>query len=325
MGRWSSSPAPGTGKTRVIVERVRWLLETQGGPPARADPRPDLQRQGGRGAAASASSRPSAPATAARLTVTNFHSFCQRILTESRRRRRAAAATRTSSTASARSCSSRDLRPSLGARLPRATGALRRLRQVHQPGEGRAGHARTTSTPSSPRSARSSRTRYGSYEPARDGSRRRATCAPLRDVRGAYARLRAQRARRGRGEELDYDADAAEKAADREARRTIAGDGKAQHRNQFTADAARRRSTPLADTYVADGAALEVLRLTELASSTAPTRTSSRAAARSTSASRSPPSRSCSSAGPTSCAATSASSATSWSTSSRTRTSPRSS
>ena len=40
----------GTGKTRVIVERVRHLLETAPGPPARAPPRPDLQRQGGRGA-----------------------------------------------------------------------------------------------------------------------------------------------------------------------------------------------------------------------------------------------------------------------------------
>ena len=85
----------GTGKTRVIVERCRWLLETKGagtldadgrllsaepqpqprpGPPipgpaaSRADPRPDLQREGRAGAPGRGSTRRSAPATRARIS-----------------------------------------------------------------------------------------------------------------------------------------------------------------------------------------------------------------------------------------------------------------
>ncbi len=52
--------------------------------------------------------------------------------------------------------------------------------------------------------------------------------------------------------------------ADREARRAIAGDGSARRRNQFAA-ADLPRIDALAETYVADGAALEVLRVSELA------------------------------------------------------------
>ena len=58
---WGDGPlvviaGAGTGKTRVIVERVRWLLETNGSADdptcsSRADPGPDLQREGRAGAA----------------------------------------------------------------------------------------------------------------------------------------------------------------------------------------------------------------------------------------------------------------------------------
>src|SRR4029079_9208574 len=72
----------GTGKTRVIVERVRHLLETQ------ADLKPEqilvltynvkatkeLQDRLGRALGA---------AVSAHLSVSNFHSFCHRILSES--------------------------------------------------------------------------------------------------------------------------------------------------------------------------------------------------------------------------------------------------
>ena len=89
---------------------------------------------------------------------------------------------------------------------------------------------------------------------------------PVRDVRSDYARLRRNERQEELGKEIEYDADAAEKAADREARRTIAGTGEALHAQQVR----RRSATPaidaLADTYVEDGAALEVMRLAEIAS-----------------------------------------------------------
>src|SRR5918999_5925475 len=68
----------GTGKTRVIVERVRWLLETKPdllpeqilvltyNVKAARDLQERLEEAVG-------------PATRARITVSNFHSFCHRI------------------------------------------------------------------------------------------------------------------------------------------------------------------------------------------------------------------------------------------------------
>ena len=124
----------GTGKTRVIIERVRWLLETkgegtrdaQGGclrEPHRRVRTPSRRPQRTRGHLASGTPatdprRPTGtapstgrsspeqilvltynvkaakelqtrlddavgPATRARMTVSNFHSFCNRVLTES--------------------------------------------------------------------------------------------------------------------------------------------------------------------------------------------------------------------------------------------------
>ena len=131
------------------------------------------------------------PATRARMTVSNFHSFCQHVLTESAADA-GLPARPTCSTASARcSCSgtsgpSLDLRYHTRLRVPG-------LRGLHQPGQGRAGHARTTSTPSWPRSA-------AVYEaPLRRASTRpslrletQGNLEPLREVRGAYAEPRAR-------------------------------------------------------------------------------------------------------------------------------------
>src|SRR5206468_13088800 len=88
---------------------------------------------------------------------------------------------------------------------------------------------------------------------------------PLRPARAAYADLRrAERAAEAGDENPRPNPEDLEKAADREARRTVAGDGRALYRNQFRpADLPRIDS--LAATYVVDGAALEVLRLFELA------------------------------------------------------------
>ena len=72
----------GTGKTRVIIERVRYLLEH------RADLLPEqlLVLTYNVKAARELQERLDEAvgrATRARITVTNFHSFCQRILTDS--------------------------------------------------------------------------------------------------------------------------------------------------------------------------------------------------------------------------------------------------
>lgn len=71
----------GTGKTRVIVERVRWLLET--------DPelRPEQLLVLTYNVMAARELRERieeriSPAQAARLSVSNFHSFCHRVLRE---------------------------------------------------------------------------------------------------------------------------------------------------------------------------------------------------------------------------------------------------
>src|SRR6476659_981159 len=83
---WGDGPVvviagAGTGKTRVIVERVRWLLDNREGllpenllvltynvKPAR-----ELQER---------LDQTVGTATRARIAVSNFHSFCHRILTE---------------------------------------------------------------------------------------------------------------------------------------------------------------------------------------------------------------------------------------------------
>ena len=102
--------------------------------------------------------------------------------------------------------------------------------------------------------------RYGSYEAAAARLEVQGNLDPLRPVRGAYAGVRANERAEARGEVRTYKADAAEKIADREARRTIAGTGHAVGRNQFSRDD-HPRIDALAASYVVDGAALEVLRL----------------------------------------------------------------
>ncbi len=72
----------GTGKTRVIVERVKWLLDTK----PDLVPEQTLVLTYNVKAARELQTRIEGavgPAVRARITVGNFHSFCHRILTES--------------------------------------------------------------------------------------------------------------------------------------------------------------------------------------------------------------------------------------------------
>ena len=83
---WGDGPVvviagAGTGKTRVIVERVRWLLANREG----LLPENLLVLTYNVKAARELQQRLDqtvGTATRARMSVSNFHSFCQRILTE---------------------------------------------------------------------------------------------------------------------------------------------------------------------------------------------------------------------------------------------------
>ena len=143
----------------------------------------------------------------------------------------------------------RDIRPTLAARLPHATGRCSDFVAVHQPGQGRAGHARRLRRASSPRSGASSRSDTASLRRRRPASPRRATSTPLREVRKAYARVRDARARRGRWRGAPtYDAG----AADEDGRPRGPPHGRRprprRSRGAAPAGAARRRSTELAAT-----------------------------------------------------------------------------
>ena len=257
----------GTGKTRVIVERVRQLLETQRRTSLPgAAPRPDLQRQGGQGAPARGSSRPSASATRARMTVSNFHSFCQRILTENA----------ADAGLPPRPGRARRRRPGPPAQGPPA-GPPPRL-----PRRPSGGSARSSSSSTGPRTSWSRPADFDAFV----AEERRVFEDALRQLRGrrrparrqgqpasrsarsasAYAwRPRATSAPRPAARRREYDPrwPSRRPPTARPAARSPAT-ASAHPRSWFAADD-QPRIDELADTYVADGAALEVLRLTELA------------------------------------------------------------
>ncbi|MEP7378009.1 MAG: ATP-dependent DNA helicase [Chloroflexota bacterium] len=262
---WGDGPVvviagAGTGKTRVIVERVKYLLEHQ------ADLLPEnvlvltynvkaarkLQDE---------LDKAVGPQTRARIAVSNFHSFCQRILTEN-----AADAGLPPRPdvldGVAQVLLLKDIRPSLhlvyhsdwwlGGFVQLINRAKDEL--VH-PDEFDAFVAEER---------RVFEDRYESFEAAAARLDIQGNLKPIRDVRSAHAWIRTNERAEARGEEPTYDPEAANKTADREARRTIAGTGRAQGRNSFSEED-RPRIDALAASYVVDGAALEVLRLTELA------------------------------------------------------------
>lgn len=228
---WGDGPlvviaGAGTGKTRVIVERVRWLLETKGADAQRDDPllpeqilvltynvkaAKELQARIEKAVGVAARSR---------MTVTNFHSFCHRILTEN--------------AADAGLPPHPDVLDGIGQVL-----LLKDIRpQLHLVYHGdrwlgdfvkfisRAKDELVTRDDFDAYVDEERRTfeaRYGSYESAAARLEVQGNLKPLRDVRAAYAGIRANERAEARGETPDYKPDAADKIADREARRTISG------------------------------------------------------------------------------------------------------
>ncbi|MDO8485659.1 MAG: UvrD-helicase domain-containing protein, partial [Candidatus Limnocylindrales bacterium] len=264
---WGDGPlvviaGAGTGKTRVIVERCRWLLEHCGG----LLPEHLLVLTYNVKAAKELQTRLDQVvgiAARSRMTVTNFHSFCQRILTES-----AADAALPPRPDVLDGVAQVLLLKDIGPQLPlvyhtRSNWALANFVQFIN---------RAKDELVSPddfdayldEERRVFEARNGSFEAAAARLETQGNLLPLRKVQGAYAGIRANERAEDRGESPEYDPDAADKTADREARRTLAGTGRAQGRGRFD-----RQDHPkidqLAATYVTDGAALEVLRLTELA------------------------------------------------------------
>ncbi len=297
---WDEGPlvviaGAGTGKTRVIVERVRHLLETQGeaawagapdAPPDAAAARPGRHAPPFDGplvpeqilvltynvkAAKELQDRLEAalgPATLARLAVSNFHSFCHRILTE-----HAAEAGLSQRPDVLDGVGQllllRDLWPDLPlvyhssrggdggfwlgqmvAFINRAKDELVTPDQVEAFAEAE---------------QEAFEAEHGPLEPAIERLGAMGNLRPVRDVRSAYARYRRDvRAEAAKPFGLEPSDEDVWKTADREARRSVAGDGKVRNIKTFTEDE-QAEIAELARTYVVDGAALEVLRFRELA------------------------------------------------------------
>ena len=271
---WDEGPAvviagAGTGKTKVIVERVKYLLETKGEASGAVDPLlPEhlLVLTYNVKAAAELRTRIEQAvgvATAARMTISNFHSFCQRILTEN-----AADAGLPPRPdvldGIAQVLLLKDLRPDLhlvyhGTEwwLGSFVQFINRCKdELVRPADFDAFVAEER---------RVFEARYGSFEVAADRLALNGNLRPLREVRKAYAWARTNERAEARGEAPEYDPDSVTKTAEPRSpphdRRQRAG---GVRRGSFAPDDLPRIDA-LADTYVEDGAALEILRLTELA------------------------------------------------------------
>ncbi len=286
----------GTGKTRVIVERVRWLLETKGrgmldagGHPIPGEPtsstEPTRRDEPFAGpltpeqilvltynvkAARELGERLEkavGPAVRSRLNVANFHSFCHRVLSESA----SDAGLRTNPDVLdgiGQVLLLRDIRPSLPLVYHSGGGNPTLYLNGFVDFINRAKDELVTPHDFDAFVAEERRVfedRHGSYDRAVERLAAQGNLRALSEIRAAYADLRRRERAEERGDEnAGADPGQVEKVADREARRAIAGNGRAQRRSEFASEQ-HAEIDALADTYVVDGAALEVLRLSELA------------------------------------------------------------
>jgi DNA helicase-2/ATP-dependent DNA helicase PcrA len=288
---WDEGPlvviaGAGTGKTRVIVERVAHLLRTKGaatGPGALPpDPAPDHDPFRGpllpeqilvltynvRAARQLADRIQEAigAAARARLPVSNFHSFCHRILSEN--------------AAEADLAPNPDVLDGIGQVL-----LLRDIRPdlplVYHSGKSNPNYwldqfvgfiNRAKDELVSPDDfdafvAVEHRAFEASFGSIADAFARVEAQGILRgpsEVKGFYQGLRASERAAARGDETaNPDPTPMEKRAEREARRAVIGTGGLVHRNRLTDDQLGEIDE-LAVTYEIDGAALEVMRFGEL-------------------------------------------------------------
>ncbi len=251
----------GTGKTRVIVERVRWLLDTK----------PDLLPEQilvltyNVKAARELQQRIEeavGPAIRARVPVSNFHSFCHRVLSESS----AEADTPPNPDVLdgvGQLLLIRDLRPNLDLVYHGEWAYNDFVKFINRAKDELVSPDEFDAFVAGER--RIFEDRYGSFPDAAARLVTNGNLRPVRDVRSDYARLRRNQRAEAAGKDVDYDPDAPEKTADREARRTVGGTGEALSRSRFRPER-QAEIEQLAETYVADGAALEVMRLAEIAS-----------------------------------------------------------
>ncbi|HUQ77531.1 MAG TPA: ATP-dependent DNA helicase [Patescibacteria group bacterium] len=286
---WDEGPlvviaGAGTGKTRVIVERVAQLLRTHGTPPGAlpAEPAPDHDPFAGplvpeqvlvltynvRAARQLADRIQEAigAAARARLPVSNFHSFCHRILSDNAGEA-GLAKNPDVLDGIGQVLLLRDIRPDLpliyhsgksnpNYWLDQFVGFINRAKdELVTPDAFDAFVAAEH---------RAFEARYGSIV---DGFARLEAQGILRgpaEVKGFYAGLRANERAAARGDgTASPDPTKMENRAEREARRAVIGTGNLEHRNRLTA-AQHDEIDQLAATYESDGAALEVMRLGEL-------------------------------------------------------------
>jgi DNA helicase-2/ATP-dependent DNA helicase PcrA len=286
---WDEGPVvviagAGTGKTRVIVERVAHLLRTKGAldgiPP---EPAPDHDPFRGpllpeqllvliynvRAAKELADRIEEKVGAAARsrIAVQNFHSFCNRILADN-----AADAGLQPNPDVLDGIGQvlllRDLRPNLplvyhagGSNpnywLDQFVGFINRAKDELVTPDDFDAHVE--------RERRAFEDRFGSYQRALERIEAQGLVRGIKDTRADYADFRRKERAEARGEDVgEYTFERVEKTAEREARRTVGGTGAALPLKAFNDDD-RAEIEELARTYVIDGAALEVMRLGELA------------------------------------------------------------